>query len=310
MKIKTFLLIICALALFFSGCQKDDTIFTETADNAVLKSAVVNEVPIKMVVGYSVSTHFNENDFPMQGICGGIITHLGKLQAEKSIWYTMNVVVPNPDTPWILIWTQEGDFCAANGDLLHWTVDTDVDMLNQTVSGTTYFNGGTGRFKNAEGYFNLKGHPDPDDATRFIVDEGVGIISNVGSSMSEVNAWTYKTPMSSGRGFTSGAIVNNKIYVIGGFPTEFSVTPSMEMYDPAKDSWISKADMPEGLCAHSACAYDGEIYVFGGVSPHPYAQATKNVFVYNPENDTWTQKSDMPFEKHFLELLLLTKIFI
>ncbi|MBW6537613.1 MAG: hypothetical protein K0B11_21570 [Mariniphaga sp.] len=46
MKIKTFFLIVCAFALFFTGCEKDE-FFTEPANNAVLKSAVVKEAPIK-----------------------------------------------------------------------------------------------------------------------------------------------------------------------------------------------------------------------------------------------------------------------
>ena len=181
MKIKTFFLIVFALALFFSGSQKDDTLFTETENNAALKSAEVKWLPIKGNNGYVVVTEFF-NDFPSQGICGGNMTHLGKLQAEKSIWYTVNVEVPDSEMPWMLLWTQEGDWCAANGDLLHWSIITTVDMMNQTVGGTAYFDGGTGRFKNAEGYFNLKGHPDADDATRFIVEEGVGEISSIGSS--------------------------------------------------------------------------------------------------------------------------------
>lgn len=306
MKTKTFFLIVCAIAPFFSGCQKDDTIYIETSDNAVLKSAVT-EVPIKMVEGYVVVTD-TYMDFPSQGLSYGIMTHLGKLQAEKSIWYTNGEVVPERDNPGFLIWPQTGDWCAANGDLLHWTIETHLDPVNLTVYGTAIFDGGTGRFENATGHFNLKGHADPDNPMGFIVDEGTGMISKVGSSKSDKNAWTYKTPMSMGRGFTSGAIVDNKIYIIGGFPTHFSVTPTMEMYDPAKDLWTPKADMPEGLCAHSTCSYNGKIYVFGGVTPHPYAPAAKNVFVYDPKSDTWTQKNDMPFENAFFGIAVVDDI--
>jgi hypothetical protein len=180
MKIKNFFLILSAFALFFTGCEKDE-FFTETTNNAALKKAVVKEVPIKALDAYVVVTDFF-NDFPSQGICGGNMTHLGKLKADKSIWYTVNVDVIDSEMPWILLWTQEGDWCAANGDLLHWSIVTTVDMMNQTVSGTALFDGGTGRFVNASGYFNLAGHPDPDNpTTRFIVDSGVGMISNVGS---------------------------------------------------------------------------------------------------------------------------------
>jgi hypothetical protein len=179
MKLKTFFLIVCAFALFFTGCEKDD-FFTETADNAVLKKAMVKEVPIKAIDAYVVVTDFF-NDFPSQGICGGNMTHLGKLQADKSIWYTTNVE-PDSENPGFLLWSQEGDWCAANGDLLHWTIITSVEMGAGKVSGRAIFDGGTGRFKNATGHFDLNGHVDPDNpTTRFIVDSGVGMISNVGN---------------------------------------------------------------------------------------------------------------------------------
>jgi hypothetical protein len=131
--------------------------------------------------GYVVVTEYNEN-FPSKGICGGSMTHLGKLQADKSIWRTVKVE-PDSVNPEILNWTQEGDWCVENGDLLHWSIVTKMDPVNQKVSGRTFFAGGTGQFKNAEGYIDLKGHPDPDNPTsRFIVEKGVGEISNTGNS--------------------------------------------------------------------------------------------------------------------------------
>jgi hypothetical protein len=187
MKIKTFFLIVCAFALFFTGCEKDE-VFTETADNAVLKKAVVKEVPIKLIGnGYVTVTEVWEDflgpdmDFPAEGISYGIMTHLGKLQAEKSIWYTTSVA-PDPAIEGFLIWSQEGDWCAANGDMLHWIIVGSLEMGAGKVSGRAIFDGGTGRFKKATGYFDLNGHVDPENpTTRFIVDSGVGMISNVGS---------------------------------------------------------------------------------------------------------------------------------
>ncbi|MFH0755712.1 MAG: alpha/beta hydrolase-fold protein, partial [Bacteroidota bacterium] len=115
----------------------------------------------------------------------------------------------------------------------------------------------------------------------------------------DTGVWTFKTRIPTGRGFTSGAVVNGKIYMIGGFPTHTSVTKANEMYDPVLDSWTPMAQMPEGRCANATCAYDGKIYVFGGVSPDPYATAKDNVYVYDPLTDTWTQKADMPHENAF-----------
>ena len=118
-------------------------------------------------------------------------------------------------------------------------------------------------------------------------------------NLAQGNAWVYKTPMPTGRGFTSGTVEDGKIYMIGGFPTHNSVTNANEMYDPATDTWTSMMGMPEGRCAHATCTYDGKIYVFGGVSPDPYASAKNNVYVYDPQTDTWTQKANMPYANAF-----------
>ena len=115
----------------------------------------------------------------------------------------------------------------------------------------------------------------------------------------DTGVWTYKAPMPTGRGFTSGAVADGKIYMVGGFLTHNSVTQANEMYDPALDTWTTMAGMPEGRCANATCTYDGKIYVFGGISPNPYATAKDNVYVYDPQTDAWTQKADMPYENAF-----------
>lgn len=122
-----------------------------------------------------------------------------------------------------------------------------------------------------------------------------GLLGRAGISLAAVDTWTYKADMPTARGFVSGCVIDGKIYVIGGFPTHYSVTSAVEMYDPTNDTWTKMANMPSARCAHATCALDGKIYVFGGTSPDPYSTAKKNVYVYDPQTDTWTQKADMPY---------------
>ena len=54
--------------------------------------------------------------------------------------------------------------------------------LTKRLEVEPFFKGGTGQFKNAEGYMDLSGHPDPKEPTsRFVVEKGLGEISNIGS---------------------------------------------------------------------------------------------------------------------------------
>jgi hypothetical protein len=116
------------------------------------------------------------------------------------------------------------------------------------------------------------------------------------TSLSVGQGWTFKKPMPTARGFLSGAVLDGKIYVIGGAVTaQLTATPVVEMYDPATDEWLTMAPMPEGRCAHATCSYNGKIYVFGGASPDLYSAPKNNVFEYDPQTNTWTTKGDMPY---------------
>ena len=119
------------------------------------------------------------------------------------------------------------------------------------------------------------------------------------------DTWTFKNPIPTGRGFTSGAVVDGKIYVIGGFLSHTSITTANEMYDPAADQWTVMEPMPQARCGHATCACNGKIYVFGGVRPNPYGFAKNNVYEYDPQTDTWAQKADMPYEIAFCGIAVL-----
>jgi hypothetical protein len=124
-------------------------------------------------------------------------------------------------------------------------------------------------------------------------------------SLAQVNPWTFKNPIPTPRGFTGGAVVDGKIYVIGGFPSHYDVTGVNEMYDPELDTWTEMDSLPVKRCAHATCAFNNKIYVFGGLYPDPYAYAQNNVHEYNPQTNTWTQKADMPYEIAFPGIALL-----
>jgi N-acetylneuraminic acid mutarotase len=108
--------------------------------------------------------------------------------------------------------------------------------------------------------------------------------------------WTQKADMPTPRQGHGSAVVNGKIYVIGGLTSEtgFLATEgvsAVEEYDPATDTWTRKADMPaaRGYLPGSHPVVDGKIYVIGGGNP-PVAR----VDVYDPGTDTWSRGVDMP----------------
>jgi len=112
------------------------------------------------------------------------------------------------------------------------------------------------------------------------------------------DTWTRKADMPTSRGSLSTSVVNGKIYAIGGGggdgAGDRTDLPTVEEYDPATDTWTSKADMPTGRGILSTSVVDGKIYAIGGVAGWMGGPGVSTVEEYDPATDTWTTKADMP----------------
>jgi len=124
----------------------------------------------------------------------------------------------------------------------------------------------------------------------------------VAVSLAEEYTWTQKADMPTPRMTHTSAVVNGKIYVIGGWTSESDpdarVLSTVEEYDPVTNTWTRKADMPtaRGDMVGSSPVVDGKIYVIGGYGGVSLVSPTGSPTVeeYDPATDTWTRKADMP----------------
>jgi RNA polymerase sigma factor (sigma-70 family) len=111
--------------------------------------------------------------------------------------------------------------------------------------------------------------------------------------------WTQKADMPTGRMLLSTSTVNGKIYAIGGAPrgaqqgTLMSSVSTVEEYDPATNTWRTKAHMPTARFGLSTSVFNGRIYAIGGAMDRPQVPSS-TVEEYDPAMDTWTTKADMP----------------
>jgi len=113
-------------------------------------------------------------------------------------------------------------------------------------------------------------------------------------SCQERDTWTSKADMPTGRLGLATAVVDGKIYAIGGYPyANGEGMTTNEVYDPKTNTWESKSPMPTGRRWMSASTVDGKIYVFGGYT-NVRGPGLSTVEEYDPETDTWTAKADMP----------------
>ena len=119
----------------------------------------------------------------------------------------------------------------------------------------------------------------------------------------ETDTWEGKANMPTVRSNVSVSVVDGKIYAIGGskmkkiqiprgFNTESEELPTVEMYDPATDTWTQKADMPTPKKTKT-CVVDGKIYAIGGWSTANEQSQLETVEVYDPATDTWAKAQSM-----------------
>ena len=107
--------------------------------------------------------------------------------------------------------------------------------------------------------------------------------------------WTVGTPSPIARVEAGGAVINDKIYVFGGF-TNTSMDASLQshVYDPSTNVWTRLADMPAKI-THSICAADGNIvWIVAGFDGNDPGVATNNVYKYNIVTDSWSQGPNLP----------------
>jgi len=118
-----------------------------------------------------------------------------------------------------------------------------------------------------------------------------------------LDRWTSKTPVPVPRSISSIAVLNDKLYAIGGGepghqPSEIT---RVDVYDPVTDSWQIGAirDMPTRRThlGRTTPVINGKIYVIGGWDGY---RELSSVEVYDPQTNTWSTETPMPTARYHL----------
>ncbi|MBN1244525.1 hypothetical protein JXA31_02915 [Candidatus Bathyarchaeota archaeon] len=125
------------------------------------------------------------------------------------------------------------------------------------------------------------------------------------------DTWATKEPMHLARAGLGVAVVNGKIYAIGGTTASGKYPPDCfkggfvgtnEEYDPETDTWTYKASMPTPRDYFAIATYGNKIYCIGGAVGftvdewglfHSYITSGVNE-VYDPVTDMWETKTPCP----------------
>jgi N-acetylneuraminic acid mutarotase len=105
-------------------------------------------------------------------------------------------------------------------------------------------------------------------------------------------SWQELPPTPSVRTESSVALLDGKIYMIGGF-TPKGITDKVEAWDPESNTWLIKSSLPRPLHHSSVTVVENKLYVIGGFFSGRWTPV-KTVYEYDPAKNKWTTKAPMP----------------
>ena len=85
----------------------------------------------------------------------------------------------------------------------------------------------------------------------------------------------------------SATIIGTKMFVFGGIDSHGKYCNNINVFDTETNCWLNKTSaqlLPERRCCHSAFAYNGELYIFGGSK---IDRSFSDLWRFSPETFTW-----------------------
>jgi N-acetylneuraminic acid mutarotase len=118
--------------------------------------------------------------------------------------------------------------------------------------------------------------------------------------------WERIADAPSARNSAAAAVIDDKIYVVGGRQMVRQAdgrqrpvnVATLEVYDPATNRWETRAAMPQSQGGLAAAAHGGKLYVFGGEQFVPTSKVFADAWVYDPRADRWSALPPMPTPRH------------
>ena len=110
--------------------------------------------------------------------------------------------------------------------------------------------------------------------------------------------WAARASMPTPRSSFATAVVHDLVYTLGGMNMILSpdaYLDTVEIYDPATDSWRTGEPMPMGRIGSAVSVIDDEIYMAGGY----FWDGTQSGFLdrldkFDPSSGTWVELAPMP----------------
>jgi N-acetylneuraminic acid mutarotase len=114
--------------------------------------------------------------------------------------------------------------------------------------------------------------------------------------------WTSRLAGPTPREYAAAAVLDGRVYVVGGQLTSSTTTPApataaLEIYDPATNTWSAAPPMPTARMGLTFTAYNGRLYAIGGRTDGFSTSAVGTVEEYNPGTGLWATRASMPMPR-------------
>ena len=140
------------------------------------------------------------------------------------------------------------------------------------------------------------------------------VVSSRDQVFGQGGRWTVKAPIPTPRGGLAVEVVNGILYAVGGaithpgvggYPEYTEFLSTVEAYNPATNSWSSRAPLPTPRYGVAVGVVDGILYAVGGMSNetgrtgwNQWPLPLDAMDAYDPVRDAWTAKAPMPIRRY------------
>ncbi len=108
------------------------------------------------------------------------------------------------------------------------------------------------------------------------------------------DSWENRTSIPTPRANLQAAVVDGKIFLIGGRLQNGADTNTNEAYNPSNDSWTEMSPIPNPVSNYGLAVVENQIYVMGGGDGGKFGNAINSVQIYNPQTDAWAEGTYLP----------------
>lgn len=132
------------------------------------------------------------------------------------------------------------------------------------------------------------------------------------------NTWTSVAPLPTPLNHANAAVVNGRIYVLGGLNfspdgPSWIAAPYCFVYDPISDSWSTLNDMPDERGSAAVAVRGDTILLAGGMTLLSLGNNTQTsvstVSAYNTITQTWSKLPELPSARDHAGVALINDVY-